>query len=468
MTPHRSCFSSNLPVQDRLNELGLQYERRKDELRALYREAELATVTASPSINVHSKAIHNTIPVQERLQAFYQQREERLKKLREDAEKAKEVGTFTPEISSAAKKLSQRTAETVPDLLYEWGKEAKKRRDDEQKKMAKELADNVMKGPRLDEHSIKLVEREGRRSGPDSIADHLLSTDRKRRESTQEKMALLAQLENPGSPQITPLAHELRRSLPVSERLYQDSQEQNQRKAELWVRQRELEGAGFGSPRILPFPLREPRVVPVDVKLYNQDKQLQEKRKAQVLERIEQEDSRHHPVIDPRSARLAGTLPVTPFERLTMPLSQRVPAPHPRSPQVLATPSGTGAYAPGSGLENRHLHPHDEMLTHEERQMMECTFKPKLDRKSERMEARLRSAQGDRASWLMEKSAQYKERIDQLRHELEDQERRSCPFTPDLTKSAPDGLDAAGGVAPPRLAGWWPVSSSGRNDAISS
>jgi len=189
---------SRVSVADRLHSIGLEYEKRKDELRTLYHHSELEAVTATPKINETSRAMHNPVPVQERLLEFMKLRNDRLAKARAESSKKDPSATFTPQITLAAKKLTQRTADTVPGLLFELAKENERKREEERKKQEQSQLASIRKGPQLNERSLKIVEKKGRSRASHSIADLLCDADRQRRQSTVERLAMLSLMENPG------------------------------------------------------------------------------------------------------------------------------------------------------------------------------------------------------------------------------------------------------------------------------
>jgi len=143
-------------VENILHGLGRTYAE-KLEQRKLETYAKELSEVHSPSINPSSADLVREGTVHDRLMQISREREQKLKKAREEAlesQKSDPEAKFSPRINAASKKLT-RTG-SVQDLCLGWAEEVKKRTEREREEALKQKQAQYRK-PEISERSKKLA-----------------------------------------------------------------------------------------------------------------------------------------------------------------------------------------------------------------------------------------------------------------------------------------------------------------------
>jgi hypothetical protein len=331
-----AAYTPGRKIHEELIEKGKLYEQRKEALREKYIREELKAMT--PRSKTGAAAASST-PAPANPEERRRQREEaekerkkkfeklykeakrredeeyfrKLKVEKEEKEKLEGYG-FKPKISSKARRTTSRVS--LVDQQSTW----QRRKEEElerlrRERIVEEMAE-VQEGPditlRSQKIAMKLREKEGL-AGLSHI-EAMLERDRLKKLARWEEQQK-AKMQESANPKITMFAAELPRPGEVGDRLYAESFEIEERKAQ---RIREKLGSKQESftPRITSYASSVRRDRPVEDDLMMRHLEALAERDELLRQQEERRVEQHMPAINPVSDAIASRLPLSARERL--------------------------------------------------------------------------------------------------------------------------------------------------------
>eukprot|EP00659_Diplonema_papillatum_P003966 gene3966-6144_t len=436
------------PIHDTLLEMGKLYEQKKEAAREEAIRRELKHLRKTPRISRQGAAKVYEKPIEERFMELEAKRRKDL----EDAERGrKDDGpqyTFTPTITRKGRQATVRTSSSTKELNDQWKDRRNQKLEEARSRQVVEALAEMQPGPTINEHSQRLIERRRRDDsgvgrGPHyNHADSLLERDRLSKLHLWEKYQQELAEQQPGNPKITPFAASLVRDGPVSDRLYEQSFDKEERKNYLLLRKMEAEGNEcYHTPRITWNAAVLRRDVPVEDDLLDRHETAKSKKEERMKQILDRERHLHQPAINPVSDEIASRLCQTARERLYGPKADYSALQRPADDTASAGPltprnGSRRAHSQttadfhvrgerGREISNKRL---DLLRAQQERQLMaDCTFQPKI--------CRAPVDASNRADFLNRTSLRLKRKDDKLkqaRKERDIREEQECPFRPNV------------------------------------
>eukprot|EP01061_Rhynchopus_euleeides_P013028 TRINITY_DN22858_c0_g1_i2.p1 TRINITY_DN22858_c0_g1~~TRINITY_DN22858_c0_g1_i2.p1 ORF type:complete len:667 (+),score=258.71 TRINITY_DN22858_c0_g1_i2:37-2001(+) len=424
----------SVPVHDSLLERGKLYEQKREAAREEAIKKELKQLRSKPKISKQGASKVYEKPIEERFMELEARRKKDLDVAKSGRLEDAPQYPFKPQINRKGKQAATRTNSC--GAVDQW----KQRRDQKLEEARKRQLVEVMamqRAPEINEHSRRLVERKMREDsglgkGPHyTHADSLLERDRLAKLQLWEKYQQELAEQQPGNPKITPFAASMHREGSVSDRLYEHSVDQYERKNYLLMKKYAAEGTEcYHSPRITMNAALIRREQPVHEDLLDRHETAKVRKEEAMKQIMDRERHLHRPAINPVSDEIASRLCQTARERLYQPKTdysalQEQYSYQPDRPvseaRVARRASSLGAMR-GKDKKRR-----EELRDQQDKKEMEqCTFKPKITRPP-------LDQKGldflDRTAQRMRKK---EDKLREARRERDTKEVQECPFAPNI------------------------------------
>lgn len=438
-----------VPVHDQLLAKGKLYQQRKEAMKERHVSEQLRHLR-NPKLSEEASKLRREETVVQRFYRLQQQKEEKQYYAQQQREKEDErtlARSFKPSITSRARQASARITSargTVGDAL-----EAQIRRREEKasqirlKYMMQDMAE-VREVPSINPVSERLAARRREKEGLGGMShlEAMIERDRLRRAELWERQREreTEEVAHP-FPKITLYAANLQRDGDAAERLYQESIENEARRAErIQARLDDARRTASHTPRITALAAATARQggaggEPIEDELMRRHLDAMAHREELIRQQVERERDRRNPAINPVSDTIASRLPQTARERLLQPKAQYVDANEPNFTPRINQPGITSASRAGATSQQQ-----------QQQQQRESTAANNNSGNNDNVNSYpdWDEQQQVRAQQTDQYQTRKAERIRQLREEAEQREMAECTFRPTI-HSIPGSSSSRGG-----------------------
>jgi hypothetical protein len=314
LTPRGTNTTPTRPIHEDLLARGALYQQRKEALQEKAIREELRKCRPVPKVSPMAQQIERTGKIVNRLYKLHNEKE-RMRYFKEEEEKMKDEKVlaefFKPKLSRRGCRAQGKTMKTQQQL---WNSKREEKLEAlKAERIAAQLED-VRDTPDINPRSELLAQRRREKEGLAGYShfEALIERDRLSQLAKWEKRQREWILDNPGNPRITEYAARLHRDSDVSERLYKESLELHQKKAELQRKaaEEELRKKELSSRVIDERDASD---------LLHRHENYYKSRDQKIEAIRELEKKMHTPTINPVSDALAAKLPQSTMERLSTP-----------------------------------------------------------------------------------------------------------------------------------------------------